>query len=112
MTNLPKHLQDMINKYEAKHESFIEKLAAEYTKNRIQNPKSTIAENIWLSAVATPLVNAAPDLLAALENCLNQLATNDLQEVYKRTYLSAERRNMLTAAQVQAQNAISKAKGR
>lgn len=57
------------------------------------------------------LFAVAGELLAALEECVNQLATNDMQGSKVYQHLTNERRNMLTAALVVGRKVIDKAKG-
>lgn len=54
------------------------------------------------------LIAAAPELLEALKECLNQLRTNDMHSNTVYQHLSNERRNMLSAAQVKARATIPK----
>ena len=57
------------------------------------------------------LIAAAPELLGALEEVLNQLATNYAQAVSVGHRWPNERVNMTSAAQLLASRAIAKARG-
>lgn len=68
-------------------------------------------DNITMEEFKEHAVNCHDELVEALENVLDQLATNYDQAISKHHKWPNERVNMTSAASIQARKALAKAKG-